>query len=144
VSPPARHGEGPATGPGPHEELRALLQRYGRAADERDIDTLSSLFHPESEIVGAHGVQTREEWLDTMRAPRSFPASMHMISDPLIEIADTVEEASVDTYAVVYQLGDPSDGSGDLTLGIRYRDHCVVHGGRWVIARRLSTTLWMR
>ena len=38
--------------------------------------------------------------------PAAFPTSMHMIGDPLIELADSAEEASVDTYAVVYQLGE--------------------------------------
>jgi hypothetical protein len=69
---------------------------------------------------------------------------MHMMGDPLIEVGDSREEASMDTYAVVYQLGSPSDGSGDLTLGIRYSDQCVRHEGTWVIASRRSTTVWMR
>ncbi len=144
VSPPDRDHEIRATPSGPHEELRSLLQRYARAADERDVGTLASLFHREAEIAGTAGVQTLEEWLDTMRAPRSFPVSMHMIGDPLIEVADSGEEADADAYAVVYQLGDAGDGSGDLTLGIRYHHRCVRHQGRWVIAHRRSTTLWMR
>ena len=41
-----------------HDALRALLQRYARAADERDIDALAGLFHPEAEIAGARGAQT--------------------------------------------------------------------------------------
>ena len=56
-----------------HDELRALLQRYARAADERDVDALAALFHPDAEITGARGAQTLDEWLETMRAPRSFP-----------------------------------------------------------------------
>ncbi len=132
------------TGSDPHQDLRSLLQRYARAVDQRDVETLSSLFHPEAEIVGAGGTQTLEAWLNTMRAPRSFPSSMHMIGEPLIEVADSGEEASMDTYAVVYQIGSASDGSGDLTLGIRYRDHCARQGDRWVIATRRSTTVWMR
>jgi hypothetical protein len=128
----------------PHEELRALGQRYARAADERDVAALAELFHPEAEIVGSRGSQTVEEWLDTMRAPRVFPTSMHVIGDPLIVLNEAEQRATVDSYAVVYQLSDPGSGQGDLTLGIRYLDEVVDHGGRWVIRRRTAQTLWMR
>jgi len=45
---------------------------------------------------------------------------------------------------VVFQLSDPTSGRGDLTLGIRYLDHAVVHEGNWVFLLRQATTLWMR
>ena len=76
-----------------YEELRALLQRYARAADERDLDTLAGLFHPEAEISGSGGAQDLKEWLGTMRAPRAFPQSMHMIGEPLIDLDEPAEEA---------------------------------------------------
>jgi hypothetical protein len=128
----------------PHEEIRALLQRYARAVDDRDIDGLSGLFHPEAEITGSRGAQSREEWLTDMRAPRSFPRSMHVIGEPLITLDEGGDRATADTYAVVYQLGDQGAGQGDLTLGMRYLDQVAVLGGSWVIARRHSTMVWMR
>jgi hypothetical protein len=128
----------------PHDELRALLQRYSRAADERDVSALAALFHPDAEITGARGTQTLEEWLETMRAPRTFPSSMHMIGDPLIVLDERSERATVDTYAVVYQLSDRGSGNNDLTLGIRYRDEAVIHESSWVVRRRRADTLWMR
>jgi hypothetical protein len=128
----------------PVDELRALLQRYTRAVDDRDITALVGLFHPEAEIDGARGTQTLDEWLDGMRAPRSFPVSMHVIADPLIELFASSTEASLDSYAVVYQLNDEHPGSGDLTLGIRYLDLAALHDGVWVFRKRSSRTLWMR
>jgi len=124
-----------------YEELRALLQRYARAADERDLETLASLFHPEAEISGSRGAQDLEEWLDTMRVPRAFPQSMHVIGEPLTDLDERAEEARLDT---VHQLNDPASGKADLTVGIRYLDLAVVHRGRWVVRRRLARTLWMR
>jgi hypothetical protein len=126
------------------EALRAMIQRYARAADERDIDALVELFHPEAVIFGAHGEQNLEQWLQTMRAPRSFPQSMHVLGDPLIELSETGEEATLDTYAVVYQLNEPASGKGDLTLGIRYIDRVVLLDGAWVIRRREAHTMWIR
>lgn len=128
----------------PRDALRELLQRYARAADDRDVTTLAALFHPEAEITGAHGSQTLTEWLETMRGPRAFPTSMHLIADPLIALVPEGNEASLDTYAVVYQLSDPNTTSTDLTLGIRYLDDVIVYEDRWVIRRRHAQTLWMR
>lgn len=129
---------------GDHEELRALLQRYARAVDARDGDALARLFHPDAELTGARGTETLEEYLTGMRAPRTFPTSMHVLADPMIDLGPGHDEAVLDTYAVVYQLSDPASGRGDLTLGIRYLDDVVRLDGRWVIRRRTSHTLWMR
>jgi SnoaL-like domain len=126
------------------EELRALLQRSARAVDNRDMDALTVLFHPEAVIVGSGGSQALDEWLAAMRAPRAFPRSMHVIADPLIVRGDDGASADLDSYAVVFQLSDPASGGADLTLGIRYLDHAVVHEGTWVFRRREATTLWMR
>jgi len=128
----------------PHDALRELLQRYARAADDRDVPVLTTLFHPDAEIVGARGSQTLDQWLETMRGPRAFPSSMHMIGDPLIAHEVGAEHASLDTYAVVYQLSEPGSGSSDLTLGVRYLDEVVQFDDRWVIRRRRAQTLWMR
>jgi hypothetical protein len=127
-----------------YEAIRALLQRYSRAADERDVVALASLFHPEAEIAGARGDQTLSEWLDTMRGPRSFPTSMHVLGDPLIELDEKNRRAMTDTYAVVYQVVDPKSGGSDLTLGIRYFDELTDRDGTWVIRRRTARTVWMR
>ena len=127
-----------------HEELRALLQRYARAVDQRDSVALAELFRPDAVLVGARGTQTLHEWLKTMRGPRAFPTSMHVLGDPLITVERSGTGATLDTYAVVYQLGDPDSGQGDLTLGINYLDDAVLEAGRWAIARRESHTVWMR
>jgi hypothetical protein len=127
-----------------HDEIRALLQRYARAADARDVDALAACFHPQANVEGARGAQTIGEWLETMRGPRAFPTSMHVLGDPLITMADGGGAAEVDTYAVVYQLGDRDAGQGDLTLGIRYLDEMVGEDGRWLVRRRVARTLWMR
>jgi SnoaL-like protein len=126
------------------DELRNLLQRYARAADQRDVDALADLFHPDAVISGARGQQTLDAWLDTMRGPRTFPTSMHVLGDPLIELDVGGEQATLDTYAVVYQLGDRDAGNADLTLGIRYLDDVVRSADGWVILRRRAETLWMR
>ena len=133
----------------PGDEIRNLLQRYARAADRRDLDALSGCFHPDAVITGARGPLDLAAWLATMSGPRVFANSMHLLADPLLDLAEAAETealalARADPYAVVFQLGDPAADQGDLTLGIRYLDDLVVLDGRWVIAQRSATTLWMR
>jgi hypothetical protein len=124
--------------------LRALLQQYARAVDQRDLATLEALFHPDAELTGARGTQSLGEWLEGMRAPRTFPTSMHLIGEPLIDHDEDTDTATMDTYAVVYQLNDADRGNGDLTLGMRYLDRAERYGGHWVFRHRTSQTLWMR
>ncbi len=125
-----------------HDALRNLLQRYARAADARDVDALGALFEPGATIDGSRGELVLDSWLDVMRGTPTFPVSMHFIGDPLIEVQG--DEARLDTYAVVYQLGDQSTGQQDLTLGIRYLDVAVRDGAGWRIRSRRARTLWMR
>ena len=114
---------GPA-GPQPsaQDELRALVQRYARAADERDVPALESLFHPDAEIDGVRGPMPFATWLDTMRAPRTEGYSMHMLGDPLITLDPGGLRATLDTYGVVYQP--------ERTLGMRYVDEVERQIGR--------------
>ena len=130
------------------DELRNLLQRYARAVDERDLDALRAVFHADATIEGFRGTQTLDEWLAAMAEPRTFPSSMHCIGDPLISFDGggdgDGDRATLDSYAVVYQLGDAAAGQGDLTLGMQYRDVVERVDGIWRIRHRRPTTRWMR
>src|SRR4051794_14886395 len=93
-----------------HEALRALNQRYSRAVDDRNVNELERLFRPDAIITGVRAEQTFAEWIDTIRGPRTFPLSRHVLGEPLIEFVKTEPKgepaaARVDTYAVVYQVG---------------------------------------
>ena len=119
-----------------HEELRALVQRYARAADERDVDALAALFDPGAEIDGVRGPMPVAAWLDTMRTPRGGDYSMHMLGDPLIVLDEAAGTATVDTYGVVYQP--------ERMLGMRYIDDVALVEGRWLIRHRRSRAVWSR
>ena len=119
-----------------HEELRALVQRYARAADARDVPALEALFDPDAQIDGVRGPMPFPQWLDTMRAPRGEGYSMHMLGDPLIVLDEVAGTATLDTYGVVY--------APDRTLGMRYVDEVGRKDGRWRIRHRVSRVVWMR
>jgi len=119
-----------------HEELRALVQRYARAADGRDVPALEALFQPDAQIDGVRGPMPFAQWLDTMRAPRGEGYSMHMLGDPLIVLDEAAGTATLDTYGVVY--------APDRTLGMRYVDDVERTEGRWRIRHRVSRVVWAR
>ncbi len=125
------------------EHIRALPQRYARAVDQRDFDALSALLHPEGRVNGTRGVALVPDYVAGMRdMPVSFETSMHVLADPLIELAVGADEGTSDCYAVVYQKGSVSGGA-DMTLGMRYEDKVVRSGDTWVIAERTATMVWM-
>ena len=127
------------------EAIRSLPQRYARAVDAKDIDTVGTLFHPEAQVEGLRGAAPIGPYLDGMRnAPAVFAGSMHVLGDPLVTFTAGADEASTDTYAVVYQLREAGAPEGDLTLGMRYFDQLVRHDGAWVIVHRRTATIWMR
>ena len=87
------------------ELLRRFPQLYARAVDDRDHDALAALFDPDGTVDGTRGHQNVPDYLESMRnLPRSFPSSMHVLGDPLIEF-ERRRHAHLDTYAVVYQIG---------------------------------------
>ena len=127
------------------EALRALGQRYARAVDSGDHDALLDLFHPDAVIDGFRGVQPRDEYVDTMRAtPRAYEQSMHVLGDPLIALRPGADTATLDTYAVVHQIGSlATPGGGNATIGMRYFDEAVRDGDTWRIIHRRTEMLWM-
>ena len=126
------------------DELRALLQRYTRFVDARELESLRALFAPEAVIGGSRGSQTLDEWLASLAAPRAFASSMHLYGDPLIKLDPSGHEARLDTYGVVYQLAEPTSERSDLTLGVRMSDVASKRDGTWVFLSRSTDIRWMR
>ena len=126
------------------EALRNLGQRYARAADERDTDAIGALFHPDAVIDGLRGSAPLDEYLESLRAtPPVFESSMHVLGDPLIDFEVGADEASLDTYAVVYQINAQREGGGNHTLGVRYFDIVERRAGEWRIRHRRTELRFM-
>jgi hypothetical protein len=125
------------------EQLRALNQRYARAADARDYDAMADLFHPDAVIDGLRGTSAIEEYLTMSReTPPAFESSMHLLGDPLIELRPGADVAHLDTYAVVYQVNALREGGGNMTLGMRYLDEVERRDGVWRVRHRRTEMRW--
>jgi ketosteroid isomerase-like protein len=126
------------------EALRNLGQRYARAADDRDYDAVGALFHSDAVIDGLRGSSTLADYLELSRnTPPAYEKSMHVLGDPLIELEVGADEAALDTYAVVYQIGATADGGGNSTLGVRYLDVVERRDGEWRIRHRRTELRFM-
>jgi ketosteroid isomerase-like protein len=126
------------------ETLRNLGQRYARAADARDYDAVGALFHPDAVIDGLRGSSPLAEYLEMSRStPPAYAQSMHALGEPLIELDVGADTATLDTYAVVYQIGATSEGGGNSTLGVRYVDVVERRDGEWRIRHRRTELRFM-
>ena len=126
------------------EALRNLGQRYARAADSRDYDAVGALFHLDAVIDGLRGSSPLAEYLEMSRStPPAYAQSMHMLGDPLVELEVGADTATLDTYAVVYQIGATSEGGGNATLGVRYLDVVERRDGEWRIRHRRTELRFM-
>lgn len=124
------------------ELLRALGQRYARAADDRDYDAMADLFHPDAVVDGLRGESPIDEYLAAARdTPPSFEASMHLLGEPLVELEPGADVARLDIYAVVYQVNALS-GGGNMTLGMRYLDEVERRNRVWRIRHRKTQMRW--
>jgi hypothetical protein len=129
------------------ESVRRFPQRYARAVDQRDHDALAALFDPDGTVDGTFGLESVADYLEGMRTRLGSGGgtSMHLLGDPLVELAPGADTAHLDTYAVVYQL--PADGD-PFTLGMRYLDDLVRltrdGGSEWRIHHRTTERVWMR
>ena len=102
------------------------------------------LFHPDAVIDGLRGTATLPEYLELSRGtPPVFEQSMHVLGDPLIELEVGADEATLDTYAVVYQIGATRDGGGNSTLGVRYLDAVERRDGEWRVRHRRTELRFM-
>jgi hypothetical protein len=126
------------------EQLRQFPQRYARAVDQRDHDALTALFDADGTVDGTFGEQSVGEYLETMGSrPDTGGTSMHVLADPLIDVAPGADTARMDTYAVVYQV--PADADSSMrTLGMRYVDDMVRKEGTWCIHHRVARMVFMR
>ena len=126
------------------EALRKLGQRYARAVDARDYEAVGELFHPDAVIDGVRGSSPLAEYLEMSRnSPPAFERSMHVLGDPLIELEVGADEATLDAYAVVYQIGATGEDGGNATLGIRYLDAVERRAGEWRIRHRRTEMVFM-
>lgn len=127
-------------------EIQDLLTRYTRAIDTKDFALLDTCFLHDAHVdyVSSGGIKGPypevRKWLEMALAP--FPAMMHLIAPPSLEIE--VDHAKARTY-VINPMGFPNpDGSLHVfTVCAHYVDKLVRTPAGWRIAERIEETVLM-
>jgi ketosteroid isomerase-like protein len=120
-------------------EIRALLARYARGIDRRDMDTVSSCYHPDA--TDAHGQYNGdvEGFIQNSisRWTGRSESMTHQFGQSLIEIDR--DRAWVESYCLCYiRLRPEEQGASSMDrLGvIRFVDLLERRDGEWRIAHR--------
>ncbi|MGI9594983.1 MAG: nuclear transport factor 2 family protein [Acidimicrobiales bacterium] len=124
-----------------YEDIRRLVARYGVAVDDRDIDTVGSLFtedgvfrHGDDSLVNHGRQEIVDFYTDRLTA---FGPTYHYPHSHLIDlVGDTEATGVVMAHA---ELG--IDGTTMVTA-LRYRDRYVIDGGQWRFAERAIAMLY--
>ncbi|MCU1429983.1 MAG: hypothetical protein JWL83_3983 [Actinomycetia bacterium] len=128
--------------------IQALLVRYAWAIDEKDWDTLDSVFLSDAYLdysSNPGGVQGPypeiRAWLEKSLAP--FPVTQHLVTN--IEARVDGDRATART--MVYNPMGAATREGPLHyffLGGRYDDELVRTSEGWRIAKRVEKLLWFQ
>ena len=125
--------------------IYAVLVRYCRGVDRRDVDWIRSAYHPDAyddhgayqgDLDGFLAFVAREVW-------SRFRTTMHKLGQALIELEGDV--ASAETYAICHHvIAEDGRDVADSVMGIRYLDRFERREGEWRIARRELRWEWIR
>lgn len=126
-------------------EIRAVIERYGRAIDRVDAALLASLFHPDADI--HYGPDVFEgDAIAYVPAVLGMAAAMrrsqHMMGHSMIMLDGDV--AHVETYSQAIQMIERDGRLVEFGTGSRYLDRFERRGGAWRIASRQVVVDWLR
>ena len=120
--------------------LRALVEGYACACDERDAETLRRVF--------ADGATLTVQWPDRPAAVLTFPASAEHVATSLAQYHRTYhfvgnhrvtvdgDAATGTTYCVAHHVTGTGPDAHDHVMHIRYLDAYVRTDAGWRIATR--------
>ena len=126
-------------------EIYAVLVRYCRGVDRRDLERVRSTYH--ADAYDDHGSYKGD--LDGFirfveeEVYSRFRTTMHKLGQALIEIDG--DRATSETYAICHHVS--AEGGVDVSdsvMGIRYVDRFERRGGEWRMSRRELRWEWIR
>jgi ketosteroid isomerase-like protein len=130
---------------GARVELRALIDAYALALDERDVPGLVSLFLPDAVLATHVPGEERGDPIyrgageigRVMEVLARFGETMHLMHNHTVAFAGDGVRASGLVLCVAHHLYVEDGAPRDLVMGIRYRDRYARDAtGAWKFADR--------
>jgi hypothetical protein len=123
-------------------ELRALVDRYGVAADSRDRERFGGVFTQNGVLsMGSTELQGRDvipSILDYLDA--HYPRSMHFMGNHDVVLDGDRAQGTV--YCRAHHLTRRGEDASSTVMTIRYVDDYVRTGEGWLIAHRTLNFDW--
>lgn len=114
------------------EAIRQLVARHALATDQRDIDTLVSLYTPDVEVEdGSSGRSALAAWFRTALA--RYGSTFHLLGQHLIDFTDADHATGVLYARPEYEVDDQW-----MVMAAQYWDRYQRHDGIWLLARRAT------
>lgn len=112
------------------EAIRTLLARHALAVDQRDLETLVSLYVPEVAVEGGGvGRDALAEWFRSVLA--GYGATFHFLGQHLIDVVDADHATGVISARPEYEVNGRW-----LVMAAQYWDRYERRDGAWLLARR--------
>jgi len=128
-----------------HLEIRHVLSVYARGVDRADLETLSSVYHPDATddhgSFSGLGTDFARKLIDDEKDMTAV--GQHHITNVVIQM-DGESDARVESYFLAFH---PHEDAGEPRLGIaagRYLDHFQRRDSGWKILTRRVIMDWTR
>jgi len=125
------------------EAVRRIAPTYALGVDRRDEALVQSLFTADAVVAGSLGQAPATEYVPKLIAGASrYAATQHNITNQYVVRAG--DDLIVHSYAVALHFGADEHGTGDLAMGVVYRDRATRVGTGWLVSHRHTDILWTR
>jgi uncharacterized protein (TIGR02246 family) len=127
-------------------DIRRLVMRYARAADEQDRDGFARLFTEDGWLTISEGTELRatfrgqDDLRRVLEPLAQYERTLHVVSNH--EIA--TDHASGSVYCIANHLRKRNDDEHEnIRMLIRYADRYTRSGGAWRFASRAVDIHWI-
>jgi hypothetical protein len=122
-------------------ETLALACEYARAVDDRNLELLTRVLHPQVRMAGpGFEMLSRAAFLESLRILDRYQRTYHLVGNH--SGAWSGDEFRGETYCVASHLYLHEGATRKFDMAIRYADHILRQGGALVFRERVLNVVW--
>lgn len=125
--------------------IREVQIRYAAGLDRRDWGMVRACFTEDAQASynGAALQPGVEAIIEYVRALEALLSSMHAVSNVIADVDGDSARCETVTVAYLVRGGEAGAAPAIVIRGLRYHDHMVRRGERWLIVQRVHLPEWM-